>query len=236
MAKRKNKSVANGQTLGESIDFERLHREIATAVRRAFAAVRSKSAAENLYVFALVSDDSSMTVCPAANTVEAFRARTTESGATAPEEVNVLRWAYPEWGDYCRPGADEFRTVRALINVKERYDAEDPNGFIRFKARVFASMVLGLLDLEFEGFFGTGPARDRLTLLCQIADSWDSVWLEDESARRLNPAKLYKAFRRQWKTYRADDLEVFEPDEDELYQEFVRFLDARPGEAPSRSR
>jgi hypothetical protein len=227
LAKRKSKDPAGDGAPADRVDFPTLRREIAAAVRRTFVTVRSRTASESLYAFALYSDDSAMTVCPAANTVEAFNRRKTDAGATEPEEVNILRWASSEWGDYCSSDRDEFATVAAMINVENRYDTEIAGAFVRFKTRVFASMVLALLDLDREGIFGSGPERDKITLHCAITDSWDSAWLEQESARRLNPAKVFQAFRKQWKTYRADDLELFDPKEDQMYQGFVRYVDAQ---------
>jgi hypothetical protein len=55
-------------------------------------------------------------------------------------------------------------------------------------------MIRALADLDKEGFFGTGEARERVTLFCTISDSDDAPGLENESARRLNPAAVYEAF------------------------------------------
>jgi len=71
------------------------------------------------------------------------------------------------------------------------------------KGRLFAAMLLGLQDLDAEGFFGTGELRERVTLLCSITDSADGAWLEEESTRRLNPPPVYQAFFERWKTNSA---------------------------------
>jgi hypothetical protein len=75
--------------------------------------------------------------------------------------------------------------------------------------------------------FGSGQEREQLTLLCSEPDSGCAVWLEDESARRLNSSKVYKRFRKQWKTYMADDLELFQLEPDNIYREFVGYVDDR---------
>jgi hypothetical protein len=225
MAKRKPKPARPLAKRGSGVDFEQLRRDIAGATRRTFTAIRAGCPGERLYAFALYSDGSAMTVCPAANTEEAYRRALAKAGASEPEQVNYYRWAFPEWSAGAATGAEEFNAICSTIGGRDRYDAQDPHGFVRFKARVYATMVLALLDLVNEGLFGPGKDRDQLTLLCSEADSGCAVWLEDQSARWLNSGKVYKAFRKEWKTYMADDLELFEEDPDDIYREFVRYLD-----------
>jgi len=54
-----------------------------------------------------------------------------------------------------------FDAVNELINNRGMgfHDEERPMGFVKFKAGVFASMVLALRDLNEQGHFGTGTAR-----------------------------------------------------------------------------
>jgi hypothetical protein len=227
VAKRKKTSATGSKTPKSGVDFDQLRRQIADATRRTFTAVQSRCAGELLYAFGLYSDGSAMTVCPAANTEGAYRRALERSGASETEQVNYYRWAFPEWDATTDADARAFSAISKKIGRDGRYDEQDPDGFVHFKARVYATMVLALLDLVEEGFFGKDREREQLTLLCSEPDSGCAVWLEDESARRLNPGKVYKKFRKQWKTYMADDLELFEEDSDDIYREFVRYLDAR---------
>lgn len=230
MAKRKKPSNSQSRTSSPGVDFEQLRRDVTDATRRTFAAMRSRCAGDKLYAFALYSDGSAMTVCPAANTEKAYSLALEKSGASEPEEVNYYRWAFPEWGAYTDADAKAFNAICARIGGESRYDEQDPDGFVRFKAHVYATMVLALLDLVNEGFFGSGQEREQLILLCSEPDSGCAVWLEDESARRLNSGKVYKNFRKQWKTYMADDLEMFQEDPDDIYREFIQYLDGREKE------
>jgi hypothetical protein len=227
MAKRKKAPVSPGKVSNQGVDFDQLRSDVADATRRAFADIRSRCAGERLYAFALYSDGSAMTICPAANTEEAYRLALEKSGASEPVEVNYYRWAFPEWGVDTDTGAKAFKAISARIGDASRYDEQAEEGFVRFKARVYATMVLALLDLVNEGFFGSGQEREQLTLLCSEPDSGCAVWLEDESARRLNSGKVYKRFRKRWKTYMADDLVLFQEEPDDIYLEFVRYLDGR---------
>ena len=166
------------------IDFDQLRRDVAEATRRAFAAVQSACQGQRLYAFALFSDGSAMTVCPAANTDEAYRRAIQKAEADDAEQKNYYRWAFPEWGVTSK-GADGFNAICSALRTADRYDDKTPDGFVRFKARVYATMLLALLDLEREGVFGTGAEREHLTVFCSEPDSGCAVWLEDESARRL---------------------------------------------------
>lgn len=219
MAKKKRKA---GEPEPE-INYDLLRKMISDAARKAFAKLRTVCKNEQLYAFALFSDHDARTVCPAANTIEALDRRTAKDKATASDEIAILRWSFAEW-KYGDSVSNEFESISAMLNEDDVYPE---GGFVRHKGRVYATMVLALLDLEREGLFGTGTEREQLTLTCQVANCDTSVWLEDESAKRLNPAKLYKAYRKQWKTYRADDLELLGDEMDSIYHEFIPFLETK---------
>ena len=53
-----------------NLDFEKLAIEIEAATRKSFQEIVANHAAENIYAFALYSDEGAMTVCPATNTMD----------------------------------------------------------------------------------------------------------------------------------------------------------------------
>lgn len=238
-----------------TVDFACVRREIQGAARRAFDAVRAAHRDETFYAFALYSDDSAMTVCPMANPEEGYercvkRYQADQSyleflashGIPFDICMTNFRWGSGEWAYDCG-GAEQFGTVCEMINAGGRYDAEDPEGFVNFKGRLFASMVLGLGDLDAEGSFGTGKARERVTLLCSVSDSACAVWLEEESARRLNPPAVFEAFwnERTRDPSIAEDFRNHRRRPDEVHRAFVRHLkggrrSAGPGAAADRPR
>jgi hypothetical protein len=221
-----------------AVDFSEVRREIREAARRAFTEVRSKVGDEAIYTFALYSDGDAMTVCPAANTEEGYERRV-EKYRSDPSFMEFLaerdlsfspfdyRWGTNEWA-YHYVGHGYFDAVYELINVDDRYDESDPDGFCTFKGRLFAAMVLGLKDLDAEGFFGVGEERGRITLLCSVSDSGEAAWLEEESARRLNPPAVYRAFFEQWITnpVMAENLDAHRADPGEVYRAFSASLEA----------
>jgi hypothetical protein len=189
------------------INFEELRQAIAGAAREAFTALRAGHPDERFYAFALYTDDYAMTVCPSANTVEGFdrcvarytadqefMASLAEDGITREALLSGLRWGTAERA-YESKGGDAFRGVYDLLNP----GAPAPHGrsdadMRKFKGRVFAAMVLGLEDLAAQGFFRPKGAGEQITLLCSVSDSASAVWVERESARRLNPSDVYRAF------------------------------------------
>ena len=189
------------------IDVRAVRREIKEAARRAFSRVRSDHPTDTFYAFALYSDGDGSTVCPSSNTEEAFARRVKEcepqrkeldevlagSGITFDDYMNYYRWGTSEWA-HCYEGADQFETVSKLLNASS-ID----------KAAVYGSMVLGLKDLDADGFFGTGEAREAVTILCGITDSLDAVWLGLESARLMNPPPVYQAFAPQWAAWQDEE-------------------------------
>jgi hypothetical protein len=222
------------------VDFALMGREIKHAARRAFTTVRSGHPDETFYAFALYSDDDAMTVVPSANTEQgnercvkrcqgdkSYMEFIASEGIPFAGCLSHLRWGTAEWA-YEGVGAKPFKTVNKRINADDRYDDADPDGFVRFKGGLFATMVLGLQDLDAEGFFGTGSARQSVTLLCSISDSPCAVWLEEESARRLNPPSVYQAFFKEWMTDKAiaKDFRKHRRRPDDVYRAFVAHLQA----------
>jgi hypothetical protein len=194
------------------VDFDLLRKRIAVASRRAFDKVKAAHAGERIYSFAIHTTDDTAGVNPSASSAEAyervFRKREADSEwrqwledkgiAFESSMLSDFRWSPYDWEYECE-GVDEFDAVNELINFSRGgfYDRDDEFGLVRYRGRVFASMVLGLLDLESERYFGTGSDREKVTVFCSVATSYSTVWLENDSARRLNPAPVYQAFRKE---------------------------------------
>lgn len=171
------------------VDFAALRRKMTEAARWAFTEVQENHPKERFYAFALPSDDGAMTVEPAANSEEAL-----ERAADGDEDTLAwMRWSTSEW-TYETEGGDHFNDVYDAINADDRYDEDDEGAFGAFKEKLFETMILALEDLDAKGFFGKGKARSAVTLFCSVTDSEDAEKLEDESARRLNPAAVYRRF------------------------------------------
>ena len=76
-------------------------------------------------------------------------------------------------------------------------ESEKPADWQEFRARSFGASIFALKELADEGYFGTG--KDRVTVFFSLSDDDDAVWLERESARRINPPEVFAAFEREWR-------------------------------------
>lgn len=220
------------------VDFSAVRDEIRNAAKRAFAEVRSKVRDETIYAFALESDGDAMTVCPAANTEEGYERRVEKyrSDPSFQESLKEFgfsfrpldyRWGTNEWA-YHHVGHGHFDTVFKQINADDRIDDSESDGWVTFKGRLFAAMVLALRDLDQMGCFGDFEDRERITLLCSVTDASEAAWLEEESARFLNPEVVYRAFFEQWITnsVMAENLAEHQAQPDDVYKAFRESLEA----------
>ena len=179
-----------------SIDWTQFQAAVRDGARAAFREVRAVHPSEHFYAFALYTDDGVMTVVPAANSEESFGRK---GGGKA--EAAYYRWATGEWA-YKAVGSEHFGAAYVLLNGEGR-DGEDAEAedeweespqFAEFRRQVIESLVGALVDLEGEGFFGRGAAREGVTVFVSVSDSDDTVEIENESARRLNPPAVYERF------------------------------------------
>jgi len=208
------------------VDFELLRKRIASAACRAFSQVRAAHPEECFYAFALYTVGDAVFISPSASSEEAYaRKRAKYAGREDFTEADLrgnFRWSPFEWEYEC-DGADFFNSASELINNHgtARYDRREPDGFVNFKAGVFASMVLSLSDLEAEGFFGTGAARKSVIVFCSVADSGCAPWLEADSARRLNPRGALKTFSIERIAYISDEFDEIPPKGDAVYDAYM---------------
>jgi hypothetical protein len=201
------------------VDFNLLRRRIAEASRQTFDAVRAAHKNETFYVFALYAVDDAVGINPSMNSEQAYQRAAAKQ--TADEKyrkwlnshgisftaslLGDQRWSAYDWAYECAE-SDGFAAVNALINNRGMgfYDEDDPTGFVKFKAGVFASMVLALRDLTEQGHFGKGGSRDSLTVFCSVPHSACTLWFEQDSARRLNPPKAFQTFASERIKWLAD--------------------------------
>src|SRR5271166_3494257 len=94
-----------------------------------------------------------------------------------------------------------YDLIDAVENDDEDADTTEPPGpetDVDLRAQAYVAMAMGLRDLDAEGFFGTGPEREKVTIFCSMVDSEETVWLEAESAQLLNPPQVYDRFFAEW--------------------------------------
>ncbi|WP_051958630.1 DUF4303 domain-containing protein [Janthinobacterium sp. RA13] len=159
-------------------DFALLQTLVADAARLAVDAVRHAHPGQHIDAFALVSDDSAMTIGPAANSREALAA--SEYG----EEMlwNPAEWAFEDGGAY-------FDSAYRLLLQAHR-DLPFGIDFSTFRSGVFEACIAALAQLDAEGCFGVGAQRDDFVLLFEVSDS-EAV---EGAMARLNPPAVLARF------------------------------------------
>ena len=166
-------------------DFALLQALVADAARRAVNAVRRAHPKQHIDAFALVSDDSAMTIGAMANSREALAA--SEYG----EEMrwNPAEWAFDDGGAY-------FDSAYRLLLQAHRALPFDVD-FATFRAGAFDACIAALAQLDAEGCFGAGAQREEAVLLFEVSDSGPV----DGALARLNPPAVvarYAAWMASW--------------------------------------
>ena len=159
-------------------DFALLHTLVAHAARLAFDGVRRAHPDQHIDAFALVSDDSAMTIGCMANSREALAA--SEYG----KEMlwNPAEWAFDDGGAY-------FDSAYRLLLQAHR-DLPFDVDFDTFRSGVFDACIAALAQLDAEGVFGAGAQREEFVLLFEVSDS-EPV---EGAMARLNPPAVVARF------------------------------------------
>ncbi|MFB9245798.1 DUF4303 domain-containing protein [Massilia antarctica] len=158
-------AVAAGFTLTRqaAIDLNRLDAtllasEIRDGARNAFNAMRAAHPDQTFNAFALVSDDSAMTIVPLANSVQAL----SEDGGD-----DEILWNPSEWS-FFEEGAWLDIAYRMILP----YHRDIPNevDIDALRAWVFGACAAALQQLIDEGLFGSAAQRDEVALLFHVTD------------------------------------------------------------------
>jgi hypothetical protein len=178
-----------------SFDFNQLRTDLKRATQAAIVELRASHPDEDFYAFALYTDDGVAGVSPAANTEEAFAEAVGRYKFKDPRENAYVRWATGEW-KYQGFGTEHFkRGYDAIASMRHA----DDEAFARFRRQILDLMVAVLGELDAGGLFGSGPERDRVTLLCSVTDADSSgEAFQKQSIRFLNPPAVIAAYEASW--------------------------------------
>jgi len=140
------------------------------ASKAAFSALITDNPGQTFYAFGLFTDDSLQFMHPAANTQEALTATVRRYRETVDPKYGTtstrtgMRWSYGDWGFFPYEDGNHFGEVNRILgeNFDEMVADEESDGGLE---SLWAAALDGFCRLEAEGFFGTGAARSRITLL-----------------------------------------------------------------------
>lgn len=200
-----------------TLDFNELRQNLAEGARLGFEEIKSNHPNETFYAFALYTHDDADSVEVAACSVERFKRLTEKYPAV---DQASLRWSTSEWG----AGYEGTRAECMPLFHEAMYEAVQTFGFAQTVGRVMGAMVLALHDLDRAGFFGSAGARKSVTLWCNVTDSENAAWFQDESARRLNPPEAYNVFASEYLVMMKDDIKAARGNRNSVYQAFLESL------------
>lgn len=175
------------------IELAKLRLELVEATRLSFDACRRDHPGETFYAYALV-------VCtyggealqPWCYTEEALAKRQAAWPPRNETAAALQRYCPDEWVDSIvggpiktSRGRDWGEIATDIIALYEERGDED-------RYVVLEMLIDTLEQLDREGYFGTGAAREAVTLMIFISDSGGDWWAD--SVRRLNPSAVRKRF------------------------------------------
>lgn len=170
--------------------LDRFKAEVKQGAARAFEAISADHPGEQIYAFAVYSDNGAMTVCPAANSEEAYSEK---SRAADPSHLVHYRWNTGDWA-YEFEHVEVFAGAVAMLDDLRRAMGEEAY-YRGVREDVFRTMAAALEELNVENVFGTGAARERITVFFTISDGGEE-W-EAYSVPRCNPPAVAERFLRE---------------------------------------
>ncbi|WP_426078043.1 DUF4303 domain-containing protein [Janthinobacterium sp. PSPC3-1] len=176
-------ALSEGYTLARAsvidpavFDAPLLQTLLVTATRQAVTALRAAHPGQHFNAYALLSDDSAMTISLLANSREAL--------ATAEDEDEML-WNPGEW-QFDEGGAYFDSAYRLLLQAHRDLPFEVE--FAEFRDAAFEACIAALAQLGKEGLFGTGLEREETLVLFEVSDSEEL----DGVMERLNTPQMVK--------------------------------------------
>jgi len=164
------------------IDFPLLTTEIREGARRAFQAIRAAHPDETIRLFALGSDDGAMTIVHAAGNLALSALGDMDDES---EVWHFAEWPYEEGGEFLDIA---YRMILACHRSDLPCDVE----FDVLHAGLFEACIAAMEQLDREGFFGTGEAREEVVLLCQS----EGTEHMEGSIGRLNTSRVVSRLER----------------------------------------
>lgn len=128
------------------MDFEILRQKIEEATKKAFIEMFEKYGADEIYAFALYSDEGAMTVCPATNTLKHLT-------TTDPDDLFYYKFEPAEW-KYEMQGAEiEFNKICEELRNELDKNEDNEDWFTNFQKQLFDNCIAVLEKLSNEKFF-----------------------------------------------------------------------------------
>jgi Domain of unknown function (DUF4303) len=172
---------------------EILKQKIKAATKKAFLEIFEKHGEEEIYAFALYSDEGAMTVCPSSNTIKHLE--------TADEDdFDYYKFSPAEW-KYEMKGADAaFDEISALLRNELDKNEEDNKWFKVFQKQLFEICIATLEELNQENFFKQITGKD-IFLIFSVSDYEFKTKDQKDIINRLNDNTYREEYLRWMKSW-----------------------------------
>jgi len=178
-----------------SIDYAELSMKVRDGLRATFTDLLAANPNRSFYAFAIWTDDSLQFASAAANTEEGLVATVQHYKEEVDPKYdttstrNSMRWAYGDWEFFpVDDGEEHLSDVNAVL--QDNFDADEAV-FEEQIEPLWQALLDGFLQLEKDGFFGTGKARSKVTLLL-VGDLGDEI--VEQWATALNPPDVAERY------------------------------------------
>lgn len=143
------------------MDFEILKQQIEAAAKKAFLEMYEKHGAEQIYSFALYSDEGAMTICPATNTLQMLD--------EDDEDLLYYKYEPAEWTYEMEGANDDFNEICTRLRSELDQNSENDEWFEDFQAKLYTACIEVLEKLKNENFFRQITGRD-IFLIFTVSD------------------------------------------------------------------
>ena len=174
-------------------DFESLKARIEQATKNAFIEIFNQHRDEEIYAFALYSDEGAMTVCPSTNTRKHLE-------KVSADDVWYYKFEPAEW-KYEMQGADEeFNAISKTVAAEVARRNDSDSHFFEFRKKLFACCIDVLMKLKSENFFKSVVGED-IFLTFSVSDYEFERHDIEKIIRTLNNDQYIKEYNNWMKTW-----------------------------------
>lgn len=128
------------------MNFDLLRQNIEDATKKAFIEMFEKNGADEIYGFALYSDEGAMTVCPSTNTIKHL-------STADKEDFDYYKFEPAEWKYEMQGAEKEFNKICAELRNELDKNEDDDEWFEKFQKQLFDTCIEVLEKLKNEDFF-----------------------------------------------------------------------------------
>jgi len=162
------------------IDYDAFLPRLVSGLRQAWERVRRQRPRETFYMFGIATDSDLVVLTPFWNTEENYAAK-------GNPDYPTDKWVVPEEGySPCKYTAVLQDEVNRYVFEDHRHEPDSV--FEKRKARLLTIFEQALVQLDSEGFFGTGKKRHRVLLMIDRGDCGaNEIRYMHRVIKRINP-------------------------------------------------